>query len=135
MRISKTIPSQLEAIPGVVTSVVEKLGQLALDKETISQVQLALQEAVVNAVKHGNKMDPGLVVRIEIELEPKQLIIQVADQGQGYDYKNIPSPIEPQNLEKLKGRGIFLIKHLMDKVEFLNQGSTIKMIKCLKGRL
>jgi serine/threonine-protein kinase RsbW len=132
MRISKTISSRLEAIPGVISCVVEKLNESALDKETISQVKPALQEAMVNAVKHGNKMDPALAVRVGIELEPEQLIIQVADEGEGYDYKNIPSPVEPQNLEKLKGRGIYLIKHLMDKVEFLKNGSTIRMIKYLK---
>lgn len=131
MLISKTIPSRLEAIPEVVTCVVGKLIDLALAKEIISAVRLSLQEAMVNAVKHGNKLDPGLVVRVEIEVEPKQLIIQVCDQGEGYDYKNIPSPVEPQNLEKLKGRGIYLIKHLMDKVEFLNEGSTIRMIRRL----
>lgn len=81
MHISKTISSRIEAISEVVSCVVQKLNDFALDKETISQVKLCLQEAMVNAVKHGNKMNPGLKVRVDIELEPKQTVIQVADQG------------------------------------------------------
>mgnify|MGYP001367723868 CR=1 FL=1 len=131
MHISETIPSQLKLIPLLISSVVEKLCQLPLDKETISGVKLVLQEALINAVKHGNKMNSGLLVQVDIVFKPEQLTIQVTDQGEGYDYKNIPDPTEPQNLEKLKGRGIFLIKHAMDKVEFENKGRTIIMIKYL----
>lgn len=131
MFISETIPSQLKLIPGLISSVIEKLGQLPLDAEIIFSVKIVLHEALINAIKHGNKMNSGLSVKVDIVFKPEQLTIQVTDQGEGYDYKNIPDPTEPQNLEKLKGRGIFLIKHAMDKVEFENQGRTIRMIKYL----
>ena len=132
MKISETMPSRLELTPDLISSLVEKLYHLPLDEYMIFNIKLALQEAVINAVEHGNKMQTDLLVQVDIEADGKQLIIQVSDQGNGFDYKTIPNPTEPQNLEKLRGRGIFLIQHVMDKIEFSNKGRTIRMIKYLK---
>ncbi|MBF0521980.1 MAG: ATP-binding protein [Candidatus Omnitrophica bacterium] len=132
MHIFETIPSQVAPINGFVSSILEKLSPLALDQSTIFNIKLVLYEAIVNAVKHGNKMDPRLSVQVEITSDENQLTIQVTDQGKGFDYQKIPDPVKTENLEKLSGRGIFLIKNVMDKLEFANEGRTIKMTKFLK---
>lgn len=132
MHISQTIPSRLEAIPDLISSLVEKLYHLPLDEYTVFNIKLAIQEAVINAVEHGNKLKPELSVVVDISADSRSLVIKVTDQGEGFDYKSIPDPTVPENIEKLRGRGIFLIQYLMDRIEFSNKGRTISMIKRLK---
>jgi serine/threonine-protein kinase RsbW len=132
MHISKTIPSQLELIDAFISSLLARLSHLSLNQNVNFNIKLALHEAIVNAVKHGNKMNSHLLVSVDITVQPNQIAIQVADQGNGFDYKSIPDPITPENLWKLSGRGIFLIQNAMDKIEFENEGRTIRMIKFLK---
>lgn len=134
MKISETIPSQLELVPDFISSLVEKLYHLPLDEYTVFNIKLALQEAVMNAAEHGNKMHSDLLVRVDIAADNQRLVIQVTNQGKGFDYKTLPNPTKPENIEKLRGRGIFLIRHAMNKIEFVNKGRTIRMIKYLKKR-
>ncbi|MBF0489303.1 MAG: ATP-binding protein [Candidatus Omnitrophica bacterium] len=133
MRISESMPSRVERVDEFVSSLLTRISPWSSDKKTIFNIQLALHEALVNAVKHGNQMNDGLSVLVDISKENNQLTMQVTDQGEGFDHTLIPDPITPENLEKLNGRGIFLIQNAMDKVEFSDQGRTIKMIKFLKG--
>jgi len=132
MKISETIPSRLELTPDLISSLVEKLYRLPLDEYMVFNIKLALQEAVINAVEHGNKLRDDLSVQVDIEADGKQLVIRVTDQGQGFDYQKIPDPTLPENIEKLRGRGLFLIRHAMDKIDFSNNGRTIIMTKYLK---
>lgn len=76
-------------------------------------------------------MNKKLLVQVDITKEEGELIIQIKDQGEGFDYKNIPDPITPENLEKLNGRGLFLIQNAMDRVEFADKGRIIKIMKFL----
>lgn len=131
MRISETMPSQLELIDGFIFSLLTRISQSSFEQKVIFNIKLALHEALINAVKHGNRMEKDLSVRVHITKEDGLLTMQVTDQGKGFDFKNIPDPITPENLEKLNGRGIFLIQNAMDRVEFADQGRTIKMIKFL----
>ncbi len=132
MRIIESIPSRLDLIPDFISAIIEKLLYLPLDEDMIFRVKLCLHEAVINAVEHGNKLDSRLTVKVVITVDKNQLIIEVADQGEGFDYKKIPNPTSPANLSKTKGRGIFLIRNLMNKVSFHNKGQTIKMVKTLQ---
>jgi serine/threonine-protein kinase RsbW len=132
MIIQEDIPSRLNVIPGFTLSLKEKLAHLSLKEEEIFNIQLCLEEALVNAIKHGNKLNPDLSVQVTVEAKDDSVIITVIDQGKGFDSKNIPDPTDTDNLQKLSGRGIFLIKKLMDKVEFFDCGRGIKMIKSLK---
>ena len=76
-------------------------------------------------------MKGDLKVQVDIPKEDGRLTIRVTDQGKGFDFKDIPDPITPENLEKLNGRGLFLIQNAMDGVEFADGGRTIKMMKFL----
>ena len=131
MRISEIMPSQLELIDDFISALLVRICQTPSAKHVAFDIKLALHEAMINAVRHGNKMKKGLSVQVDIINEEGELTIQVKDQGEGFDYKNIPDPITPDNLEKLNGRGIFLIQNAMDRVEFADRGRTIKMMKFL----
>ena len=131
MRISESMPSKLELIDDFVSELLVRMFKSNVDKNSLFNIKLALHEAIINAVKHGNKLNENLRVQVEIKKEENQLIIRVKDQGDGFDYKNIPDPITPENLEKLNGRGLFLIQNAMDRVEYGDSGRVIKMMKFL----
>lgn len=132
MRMTESIPSRLDMIPDFVSGIIEKLLFLPLDEDVIFCVKLCLHEAAINAVEHGNKLDSRLTVTVVIAFETNRLIVEVTDQGGGFDHKRVPNPTIPANLLKPEGRGIFLIRNLMDKVSFSNKGRTIKMVKILQ---
>jgi len=131
VHILETMPSRPELIDDFVASLLVKIDQWSVDEHTAFNIKLSLHEAIINAVKHGNQLDPDLSVQVDIAKQGGQLVIQVNDQGAGFDFTSIPDPITPENLEKLNGRGLFLIQNAMDRVEFTDQGRTIKMMKFL----
>jgi serine/threonine-protein kinase RsbW len=95
------------------------------------QVAMAVREAAVNAVLHGNAYDPGKRFMVAYEMKDESLVITITDQGKGLDAANIPDPLSPENLMKGSGRGIFLIRAFMDEVKFrnMNPGTEITLIK------
>ena len=132
MKIIEKMPSRLESIPGFISGLLEKMKPLTVSEEEIFGIKLSLEESLVNAIKYGNKMNPGLFVEVSIEAKDDVLSISVKDQGQGFDFENILDPTKEENLERTSGRGIFLIKSLMDEVRFCDGGSKIMMKKSLK---
>ncbi|MDP2924519.1 MAG: ATP-binding protein [Candidatus Omnitrophota bacterium] len=129
MIIEHKIKSNLKAIPQFTLSIFKKLEATGINEDILFDIRLSLEEALINAVKHGNKMQKDKEVSFKIKVLPKSVEMEIKDQGKGFDYKNIPIPTDEKNLEKTSGRGVFLIKKLMDKVEFLDGGSRIKMVK------
>ncbi len=132
MRFEDTTASRLDIIPDFISSQVEKLYYLPLDEDAIFKIRLSLQEAVVNAAKHGNKMDPSKEVRVVMNVDARSVVIEVTDQGAGFNARRLPDPTRPENISKLCGRGVFLIRHLMHDVRFLDEGRTIRMTIRLK---
>ena len=111
----------------------EKLAlQAGFDKETASHISMVSREAAVNAVLHGNQYDPYKHVTANFELTGQALTIRVADEGDGLDPEKTPDPLAPENLLRTAGRGIFLMRALMDEVHFrqLSPGTEITLIKC-----
>jgi len=96
---------------------------------------MAVREAAVNAVLHGNAYDPGKKVRLEFEQSGADLVITIRDQGKGMDLAKIPNPLAPENLLKTSGRGIFLIRSFMDEVQIhpSQTGTEIKLVKHVPG--
>jgi serine/threonine-protein kinase RsbW len=128
-KIEFELPSDLTLMNGVLQYLLErvaKLGVIALEK---SNLFIALDEAFVNAVKHGNKNDPTKLVRVGAELSPKEACFTVEDEGEGFDVQTIPDPCDPANLFKSSGRGVLLIYNIMDEVEYNAQGNRVKMVK------
>jgi serine/threonine-protein kinase RsbW len=96
---------------------------------------MAVREAAVNAVLHGNAYDPEKKIELEFERTTRDLVITIRDQGRGMDLARIPDPLAPENLLKTSGRGIFLIRSFMDDVEIhpSSTGTEIKLIKHVHG--
>ncbi len=93
-------------------------GFMGFDEDTAHWIGMSVRESVTNAIQHGNKLDLNKKVDIRFEVSPEQLDVYVADQGKGFDFEDLPSPLDPENLLKPSGRGIFYIRSFMDLVEF-----------------
>ena len=107
--------------------------QLGFDEDTAYWIWLATQEALNNAIKHGNKMDSKKYVHFTINVENHEFRIVIKDEGKGFDLEKVPNPTDPENLLKTSGRGIFYIKSFMDKVEYNTEnGTTVTMTKKYK---
>ena len=129
MNFSERIFSRLELIPDCIEKLIKKIKHLSLAEEELFDIKLCLQEALVNAVKQGNKFDTNLEVECSIEVLDDRLTIQVKDQGAGFDEQAVPCPAHTENLTKTSGRGVYLIKKLMDEVKYFDRGSGVKMTK------
>ncbi len=132
-KIDFELPSDLALMDGVLQYLLERVSKLGLIKPERSNLFIALDEAFVNAVKHGNKNDPTKLVRITAELSPKEACFTVEDEGEGFNVQEIPDPCDPANLFKSSGRGVLLIYNIMDEVEYNAQGNRVKMVKRPEG--
>tara|TARA_Y100001936_G_C16057109_1_gene661779 strand:+ start:353 stop:742 length:390 start_codon:yes stop_codon:yes gene_type:complete len=122
------IPSIKENV-SVVESFIENVGEKIKIEETIyGNVLVSVTEAVNNAIVHGNKEDKTKKVKLGLKKNKKSVRFVVEDEGVGFDYDNLPDPTNPKNLDKVKGRGIFLIRSLSDKTTFKNGGRMIEML-------
>jgi serine/threonine-protein kinase RsbW len=119
---------------GEVEAVADQLATDAgLDEDQRFHVAMAVREAAVNAILHGNEYDPNRRIHVSLENTGKDLIITIADEGRGFDPDNLPDPLAEENLLHGTGRGIFLIRSLMDEVHFrhLNPGTELTLVKHL----
>lgn len=98
-----------------------------LSDEVYGNVLVATMEATNNAIIHGNRSDPDKEVKIEINLEEKELMVHIEDQGKGFDHMNVPDPTAPENLEKINGRGIFLMERLSDEILYMEEGRIVEL--------
>lgn len=122
-----TVKSNVDALSEV-ESVVDQMHENGhIPSEHYGNVMVATTEAFLNAVNHGNAEDDSKHIRIDIEMEEAKCQITISDEGHGFDYENIPDPTSPENLEKVSGRGLFIIKNLADELEFERNGATMIM--------
>ena len=134
-QVSYTFDSTLETV----NNAEEKAGRFATEagfnEDDVMSISMAVREAAVNAVLHGNAYDPGKKVTLAFEQDGKDLTIVVRDQGKGVDVDSIPDPLAPENLLKQSGRGIFLMRSLMDEVRISPSatGTEVKLIKHFHG--
>ena len=89
---------------------------------------MSVTEAVNNAIVHGNKEDKNKKVKIQLRKNKKSVRFVIEDEGAGFDFSSLPDPTSPENINKVKGRGIFLIKNLADKAKFKNGGRVVDML-------
>ncbi len=130
------IPSLFDMVD-LVQVLSDRMGQLAaFDEDVIHWVGVAVRESVINAIKHGNRNDAAKHVFIEFETATRadvpELLIRVRDQGEGFDPETVANPLDPENLLKSSGRGIFLIRSFMDDVQLQRghtRGMEIRMVK------
>ena len=105
---------------------------MGFDEDSAHWIGMSVRESVTNAIQHGNKLDQTKRVEISFEVAPEQLDISVRDQGAGFPIDRLPNPLDPENLLKPSGRGIFYIRSFMDEVEFIPHfegGMVVRMVK------
>lgn len=120
-RVHLEIGSRLENVELVQIAVEASLQQLAVQEAISNQIGTAVREAVANAIKHGNQSDASKQVRVDFGLEGDEVVIEIQDEGVGFDPNQVPNPLAPENLLKPNGRGILLIREFMDRVEYVFQ--------------
>lgn len=114
-------------------NIVEKLideicSRYNIHSDVYGKLLLAVVEGVNNAIVHGNKLQKEKDVVVEYDINDKEILFQISDSGDGFDYSNLPDPTRPENIERTHGRGIFLMNHLSDKLEFNEPGNMVKMV-------
>lgn len=127
-RIEFIIPSDIEQMHGVLNYLIERTTALGLVKST-SNLFVALDEAIANAIKHGNKNNFDKHVTIVAELTPAEAVFTITDQGDGFDLEKLPDPTDPDYIMRPCGRGVMLIYHLMDEVRYNTRGNQVVMVK------
>lgn len=124
-----TIPSDFEFSRTIQKQVMTEVQRLGFNESAQFAIKLGLEEAIVNAIKHGNHFDPAKRVFVEAEISPKQAKIAVEDEGAGFNRRCVPDPLCDENLGKCSGRGILLIEAYMSKVQWANRGRRIIMTR------
>lgn len=124
------IPADTSAMHKVRTGVVELLGKKKWPQEKIEDVELALDEALINAIRHGCGNDASKHVQVAVTFDENgELVVVIKDPGPGFDPKKVPNPLDGDNLFRGGGRGVFLINQLMDTVEYSDEGRKVSMRK------
>ena len=121
------IPSKTENIVLVEKLVDDVCDLFDIKEEIYGHILVALTEAVNNGLQHGNKANPDTNIEVTFKVKDDTLFFTVKDQGKGFDPNTLPDPTDPQNIEKPTGRGIFLMKHLCDNVNFEDNGTKVIM--------
>lgn len=121
------LTSQLESLTKIENYVDDLCDQFAICEDDYGNILIAITEAVNNAITHGNHLDSSKKVCLDIVGNPDTIEFVVEDEGPGFDYTKVPDPTLPENLEKLSGRGIFLMRTLADEISFENDGRKIKL--------
>lgn len=123
------IPSRTGAGRRVLQELLEQLQRQRWVQHDIFSVQLAVEEALVNAIKHGNRLDDAKQVRVACRVASDRLRIEISDQGAGFDLSAVPNPTDPQHLESPRGRGIMLMRSFMSHVQYNNVGNHVVLEK------
>ncbi len=123
-----TFPSTADSLHLVEALIDEISADMHLDEDYYGNILIAVTEAVNNAINHGNKQDPNKTVSfVFTENDDHSISFKIADQGTGFDFENIPDPTSPENIEKVNGRGVFLMKQLSDGVTFDDNGRVVEL--------
>jgi serine/threonine-protein kinase RsbW len=127
-----SLPSRIDTVATAAAAVAEFLGRLGISDEAAFGIDMAVREAVTNAVLHGNRQDEKKVVDINLKSSPEAVEISVHDQGPGFNPEEVPDPTTQENILKTSGRGIFFMRTFMDEVDWLIRpggGTTVRMVK------
>ena len=127
--IDRTIPSEADAAIALITEMIDQLRDKNWDKRDVFSIHLALEEALMNAIKHGNQRDVSKKVEVRGTVSKSQFEIRVKDEGKGFVRSEVPDPTDEGNLEKTSGRGLMLMEFYMSEVNYNDTGNQIRMLK------
>jgi serine/threonine-protein kinase RsbW len=125
---------RLEEVRHVQAEIKEALQANRFDDRDLFSVELALEEALVNAIKHGNQLDPGKRVLVRYEVTPERCEIRIEDEGPGFNPADVPDPTLPENLLRPCGRGLLLIREFMTDVQYHGRGNVVTMCRLRNGK-
>jgi len=117
-----SIQSLIENIQIIESFIDNAKEDFEINDDLYGNIMISVTECISNAIVHGNQSDSSKLVHLELQLEPGLLRCSIEDEGNGFDFNQLPDPTDPENLEKTGGRGIFLMKHLSDEVKFEDGG-------------
>jgi len=124
---SITINSDIEKLR-VVETIVDTLSKkLGVSDEVYGKILISTVEAVNNAILHGNKGNVSKVVKVNFAADGNLFDVTVTDEGDGFEYNNLPDPTDPENIENLHGRGVFIMRSLADVIEYNESGNEVRM--------
>lgn len=121
------LPSTMESLAPLENLIEEIADKYQISEDTFANMMTCLNEAFINAIVHGNKLDVNKKVIINAEVDSKRIIWTVTDEGPGFDYNNLPDPTATENLENLTGRGVFIVKQLADQCIFNASGNELEL--------
>ena len=127
------LQSKTENLTQVESLIDEVCEEWQVGEDNYGNILIAVTEAVNNAIQHGNKLDPEKSFELEVDSTESQVTFKVRDEGPGFNFEDLPDPTDPQNIENPHGRGIFLMKHLADTVEFSEEGRVVELKFKLTG--
>ena len=125
---SMVLESDVPAINELCETIVTELHAHNFNEDAVFGVHLAVNEALINACNHGNRMDPKKSITIEYSIDPEKIEISVADEGKGFDPNAIPDPRLPVNIYRGMGRGVLLMRAYMNVVEYNELGNRVRMV-------
>jgi serine/threonine-protein kinase RsbW len=117
-----SIPSLIENIQIIESFIDNAKEDFEINDDLYGNIMISVTECISNAIVHGNQSDSGKLVHLELQMDSGLLRCSIEDEGNGFDFNQLPDPTDPENIEKIGGRGIFLMKHLSDEVKFEEGG-------------
>jgi serine/threonine-protein kinase RsbW len=127
--LEKSIPSDLDVAHELIEQTILAMSDLEWPGGDMFHVQMAMEEALVNAIEHGNKRCESKLVTVAISVSGQEITIQIKDQGDGFDHRNVADPTEEERLDQPRGRGVLLIRELMSQSRYNDLGNELVMIK------
>ena len=122
-----TFPSDTSEAQRIQTMLLEKLQAQSFSERVVFGIKLAVEEALMNAIKHGNQMDPAKNVRISYTINDEHFLIEIEDEGSGFNPDDVPDPTDPENIERPCGRGLLLMRTYMTECDFIAPGNRCRM--------
>ena len=125
----QVIPSETSLGNKIILQIVENMQRIGWPEQDMFGIHMALEEAIINAIKHGNGCDPKKHVHIIVNSTSDSFYLKVVDQGEGFDPDKVPDPTLDENLELGSGRGLLLMRHYMDEVLYNDRGNQLEIRK------
>jgi serine/threonine-protein kinase RsbW len=119
-----------DEVVGCINGMLDALSPFAYPERDLFGIRLALEEALVNAIRHGHRNDTTKTVHVRFQATERQLLVEIQDEGPGFDPEGVADPLAPENLEQPGGRGVFLMRHYMTWVSFNDCGNCVTMCRC-----
>jgi serine/threonine-protein kinase RsbW len=135
--VERFLDSTLESVDSAEELAINEAEKAGVAEDDLHKIAMAVRESMVNAVVHGNRYSAHKKVRLSVSKGPREFVVKIADEGEGFDYENLPDPLAQENLLRHSGRGIFLIKAFMDEFQVRRlepRGSEVTLVKYLVSK-